>query len=44
MVTPADGVPFIMPIRYEAAADIAQHILRTLAQVAPHLLLNLLQK
>jgi hypothetical protein len=28
---------------YDAAADVAQHILRTLSQVAPHLLLNMLQ-
>jgi hypothetical protein len=44
MVTPVKDEKFIMPMRYEAAAEIAQHILRTLSSVAPHLLLDMLQK
>jgi hypothetical protein len=43
-VDPYEGQSFIMPIRYEAAADIAQCILQTLSHVAPHLLVKLLQK
>jgi hypothetical protein len=43
MVTPVKDEKFIVPMAYEAAADIAQHILRTLSSEAPHLLLNMLQ-
>jgi hypothetical protein len=39
-----DGEPFIVPMRYEAAADIAQCIMQTLSRVAPHLLLNMLRR
>jgi hypothetical protein len=44
MVTPVADNPFIMPIPYEAAADIAQCILQTLSHVAPHLLVKRLQR